>query len=197
MGRRPTFDSTDAARAAREVFWQHGYEVASLPDLEAATGLRRSSIYHAFGSKRGLFDAAVENYLEEVVRPRLRPLHEDEVSPTAVADYFTGLRGRLAGLADTGEGRGCLLLNAAAAPIGHDATVRAVVDEYTDLLHSSLHRGVRARWPELPAGTAALRTRTLTALLVSALLVVRVNVTKAVEAVDDALTLWETWGGRG
>ncbi|MDD0859753.1 TetR/AcrR family transcriptional regulator [Arthrobacter alpinus] len=45
-----------------------------LPDLERATGLSRSSIYHAFGSKRGLFDAAVASYLSEIIRPRLQPL---------------------------------------------------------------------------------------------------------------------------
>lgn len=33
-----------------------------------ATELNASSIYHAFGSKRGLFDAAIEDYLECVVR---------------------------------------------------------------------------------------------------------------------------------
>ncbi|GAB3998060.1 hypothetical protein GCM10029992_22820 [Glycomyces albus] len=52
MGRVQTFDTAEVVRAARTVFWQHGYEDASIPALEAATGLRRSSIYHAFGSKR-------------------------------------------------------------------------------------------------------------------------------------------------
>ena len=68
-------------RAARTVFWEHGFEAASLPALERATGLNRSSIYHGFGSKRGLFDAAVASYLDEVVRPRLRPLVQDDVAP--------------------------------------------------------------------------------------------------------------------
>ncbi len=92
MGRKRSFDADEAVRAARSVFWSNGYEGASLPDLEAATGLNRSSIYHTFGSKRGLFDAAVDSYLNEGIRPRLRVLLEDPVPPDAVRTYLTGLR---------------------------------------------------------------------------------------------------------
>ena len=48
MGRTATFDRADAVRAARGVFWNQGYEATSIPDLEQATGLKRSSLYHAF-----------------------------------------------------------------------------------------------------------------------------------------------------
>ena len=59
MGRTRTFDESDATRSALGVFWDQGFDGTAVPDLEEATGLSRSSIYHAFGSKRGLFDAAV------------------------------------------------------------------------------------------------------------------------------------------
>ena len=74
MARPRSFDTATAVRAARQVFWTRVSEATSLPDLEAATGLRRSSLYQAFGSKRGLFDAAVASYLDEVVRPLLAGL---------------------------------------------------------------------------------------------------------------------------
>ena len=73
MGRTQTFDTTEVVRSARRVFWEHCFENASIVELEQATGLNRSSIYYAFGSKRGLFDAAVESYLDEIIRPRLQP----------------------------------------------------------------------------------------------------------------------------
>ncbi|MGW9267321.1 TetR/AcrR family transcriptional regulator [Gordonia terrae] len=95
MGRIQEFDTTEVVRAARGIFWQRGYENASLPDLERATGIGRSSLYHAFGSKRGLFDAAVQSYLDEVVRPRLRPLTGSTITPDAVEDYLNGLRSSL------------------------------------------------------------------------------------------------------
>ncbi|HOZ57111.1 MAG TPA: helix-turn-helix domain-containing protein, partial [Nakamurella multipartita] len=69
MGRTKTFDPGEVVRAARAVFWTRGFESASLPELQEATGLSVSSIYHSFGSKRGLFDAAVASYLDEVARP--------------------------------------------------------------------------------------------------------------------------------
>ena len=96
MGRPQTFETVEVVRAARAVFWHDGYESASLPDLEQATGLSRSSIYHAFGSKRGLFDAVVASYLDEVIRPRLRPLTVVQVEPGALAAYLVGLRAALA-----------------------------------------------------------------------------------------------------
>src|SRR5699024_9850897 len=91
MSRTAAFDKQAAIKAARDVFWRDGYAETALPALEKATGLNRSSIYNTFGSKRGLFDAAVDNYLEEVVRPRLRRLLVDAVSPTALTAFITGL----------------------------------------------------------------------------------------------------------
>ena len=89
MGRQSAFVREDAVRSARDVFWSEGYEGASMASLQRATGLNPSSIYHAFGSKRGLFDAAIEDYLECVVRPGLAPLRAPEVAP---GDEVTVLR---------------------------------------------------------------------------------------------------------
>lgn len=193
MARPQTFATVDAVRAARAVFWRHGYEDASLPDLESATGLRRSSLYNTFGNKRGLFDAAVANYLEEVVHPRLAPLLAADVAPEALPGYFAGLRAGLLAADDDRGDQGCLLLNTAAAPIGHDEAVRGVVDGYTDLLETALGHGVASRWPGLSAAAAGLRTRTLLAFLVTALLLARVDVSKAVAALDDALSSIRAW----
>lgn len=100
MARPRSFDTEAVARAARQVFWARGFEATSLPDLEAATGLGRSSLYQAFGSKRGLFDAAVASYLDEVVHPLLadlEPQADSPVAPTALADYLGRLAAALAG----------------------------------------------------------------------------------------------------
>ena len=54
MARTQGFERDAVVRAARTVFWRRGFEDTAVPDLEEATGLSRSSIYNAFGSKRGL-----------------------------------------------------------------------------------------------------------------------------------------------
>lgn len=138
MGRQQVFDTVHAVEAARDLFWQLGYEAVSLTDLERATGLNRSSIYNAFGSKRGLFDVAVENYLETIIRPRIAPLLDPSNSPSAAADalirYFTALAETVAALPADSPRQGCLLVTAAPGIAGHDETVRQVVADY----HSEL-----------------------------------------------------------
>jgi AcrR family transcriptional regulator len=61
MGRNRSFDEGDVLAASAEVFLKTGYEGTSIDDLVTATGLHRGSIYKAFGSKRGLFLAALRN----------------------------------------------------------------------------------------------------------------------------------------
>jgi AcrR family transcriptional regulator len=189
MGRAPTFDAAAAVRAARDVFWAHGYEEASLPDLESATGLSRSSIYHAFGSKRGLFDAAVTSYLDDVTRPRLRPLTAEHVAPDALAAYLRSLRDALTAAGSPAAAHGCLLLNASGAPVAHDPAVRATVAAYRDELRAGIGRGVAARHPDLPAAEQDRLAEACTALVVAALLVVRVDPDAAARSLDAATGL--------
>ncbi|MEU6076716.1 helix-turn-helix domain-containing protein [Micromonospora sp. NPDC047074] len=55
MGRPQSFDTPDALRRAAAVFARRGYEGASISHLVEATGLKRGSLYGAFGSKAELF----------------------------------------------------------------------------------------------------------------------------------------------
>lgn len=52
--------------AARDAFVRTGYAGTSIDDLLRATGLQRASLYSAFGSKRGLFDAALRRPVFDV-----------------------------------------------------------------------------------------------------------------------------------
>lgn len=59
MGRTRSFDEATVVASAAEQFRSGGYEGTSLDDLLRVTGLHRGSLYQAFGSKRGLFLAAL------------------------------------------------------------------------------------------------------------------------------------------
>ncbi|MDB5491362.1 MAG: transcriptional regulator, TetR family protein [Micavibrio sp.] len=61
-GRPREFDYDKALDQAIRVFWQKGYEGASLPDLTDAMGINRPSLYSAFGNKEELFRKALERY---------------------------------------------------------------------------------------------------------------------------------------
>lgn len=189
MGRPQGFDTEQVVRAARTVFWRQGFESASVPELERATGLARSSLYHAFGSKRGLFDAAVDSYLTEVVRPRLAPLLVEDVAPTALHDYLTGLRAALAAPRSPASENGCLLVNTAGSPLALDAAVAERVSAYRAELRHAFARGAAARNPEASAAEIDRLADTCTALVVTAFAMTRVDNAAALGAIDTALAL--------
>ncbi|WP_414463858.1 TetR/AcrR family transcriptional regulator [Hyphomicrobium sp. DY-1] len=64
-GRPREFDVEKALDKALHVFWQHGYEGASLSDLTEAMGISRPSLYAAFGNKEELFRRALDRYAEK------------------------------------------------------------------------------------------------------------------------------------
>jgi AcrR family transcriptional regulator len=62
-GRPIGFDKDAALEAAMLLFWERGFEGASMAELTQAMGLSPSSIYAAFGDKQALFSLAVRRYL--------------------------------------------------------------------------------------------------------------------------------------
>ena len=61
-GRTRKFDADEALGRAMEVFWTRGYEGATLPELTAAMGINRPSLYAAFGNKEQLFRKVLDRY---------------------------------------------------------------------------------------------------------------------------------------
>ena len=62
-GRPRAFDRDRALDRAMEVFWEKGFEAASVSDLTRAMGINPPSLYAAFGDKERLFLEAVERYV--------------------------------------------------------------------------------------------------------------------------------------
>ncbi|ARP97329.1 TetR/AcrR family transcriptional regulator [Bordetella genomosp. 13] len=61
-GRPRSFDRRQALYRAMEVFWEKGYEGASMAALTDAMGIAAPSLYAAFGSKEALFREALGLY---------------------------------------------------------------------------------------------------------------------------------------
>ncbi|MGV8967988.1 MAG: TetR/AcrR family transcriptional regulator [Cellulomonas sp.] len=194
MGRTALFDRTTVVRVARDVFWSSGFDETSIADLEGATGVNRSSLYHCFGSKRGLFDAAVDDYLEAVIRPRLRVLRAPAPPGGALLQYLEALRATVAALPDDSARRGCLLVNCAAGLAGHDADARDVVAAYWSELRAALREALTAGLPR-PTDPAAVdeRARVLAALTTTAMLLARVGPTEPLAMLDTATALVREW----
>ena len=58
------------------LFWERGFEGASMADLTQAMGLSPSSIYAAFGDKQALFALAAKRYLENPAQYAAKALAE-------------------------------------------------------------------------------------------------------------------------
>lgn len=62
-GRPRGFDRTTALEAAMLVFWKYGFDGTSYPDLTAATGMSKPTLYATFGDKVNLFREAAVAYM--------------------------------------------------------------------------------------------------------------------------------------
>jgi AcrR family transcriptional regulator len=107
-GRPRGFDRDEALRQAMEVFWDKGYEGASLDDLQAAIGgINPPSFYAAFGSKEQLFLETIRLYTETVGATPMRALFEE---PTARRGVEAMLRESANVFRGRDTPRGCLLV---------------------------------------------------------------------------------------
>jgi TetR/AcrR family transcriptional regulator, copper-responsive repressor len=61
-GRQSTFDRDEALEIALNLFWRHGYEGVSIAALTQSIGIAAPSLYHAFGSKEGLYREVIRRY---------------------------------------------------------------------------------------------------------------------------------------
>ena len=110
VGRPREFSAEAVVSSAKLVFWRRGYEGSTLSDLEASTGLSRSSLYQAYGSKEGLFDEALAEYIATFISPRLAPMERPGSGLGDIQRFFRQL-GKLFRGDLTLAQRGCLWVN--------------------------------------------------------------------------------------
>ena len=110
-GRPRSFDEEQAIDAAMRVFWEKSFGGTTMADLTGATGLNRSSIHAAFGSKEGLFLRAVDRYQAGPMRYIPKALAETTL-PRAIEAL---IRGIVNFLSTPGNPKGCLFIHGALA----------------------------------------------------------------------------------
>jgi AcrR family transcriptional regulator len=152
-GRPRSFDRQQALCAALRVFREHGYEGTSMSDLqEALGGLSPPSIYAAFGSKEQLFKEATELYVSTIRAAAERAMADATTTKEAIA---ATLRSAVNASTESGEPRGCLLVQGAIACSESSEGVQ----QYLHDLRVESHRAMLKRLKtavangELPAGT--------------------------------------------
>lgn len=195
MSRPRTFALASVVEAAKQLFWSRGYEGTALGDVEAATGLGRSSIYHAFGSKEELFARALHDYVTTFMGPLLAPMEDAGARPTDVADFFANLAARFRG--DPTEARkGCLWVNALAEFSAREPTLEVHASVYRirlyDAFNNALNSGASRASGE--AYTAAeQRARMLVATTFGLWLAVRIDPSEAAILCDAVRAEVSSW----
>lgn len=103
-GRPREFDPDKALASALRVFWQHGYEGASMAELTEAMGITKPSLYACFGNKEALFKKALDLYERE----KLSYVKTALAAPSAKAVAERLLNGALETHCGSKDPQGCL-----------------------------------------------------------------------------------------
>ncbi|MEM5582216.1 TetR/AcrR family transcriptional regulator [Roseibium sp. AS2] len=111
MARPREFDPDRAMDKAMVLFWDVGYEEASLAGLLSAMEITKGSFYKAFRDKQSVYLAALDRYNDKVVSGTVAYLGDG--AQGSGRDRILGLFGRIAEAAlETGDRLGCFLCNA-------------------------------------------------------------------------------------
>lgn len=153
-----SFDEDEIVGKAMNVFWEKGFEPASMADLIAGTGITRGSLYNAFGGKEPLFLKALQKYDKDNRRALLAELEAIDDPERAITALFEALVAET--MADP-QRKGCFLINTASDLATHGEEVNSVVRNGLRELQAFFRRSVevgqaRHQFPETldPEATA-------------------------------------------
>lgn len=108
VARPRNYERQAVIAAAEEAFWTSGFLATGIDDLERATGLGRSSLYLAFGSKQALFQEAIALYEAGFLGTMLATVEGPGARLKEAAAFFSGLAVHFR---DPASRRGCLVVN--------------------------------------------------------------------------------------
>ncbi|MCG7982035.1 MAG: TetR/AcrR family transcriptional regulator [Candidatus Thiodiazotropha lotti] len=109
VGRKRSFDKSEALDKAMRLFWENGYSGTSVSDLTEQLGINKPSLYAAFGNKEQLFQSALERYMACYAAPLLEQLTTPDEQPLAqrVRRYMNNI---IELVSDTSSPKGCLFV---------------------------------------------------------------------------------------
>ncbi|WP_150522840.1 TetR/AcrR family transcriptional regulator [Roseibium sediminis] len=140
MGRRKTHSREELLLKAMQVFREKGYAGTSADLLVERIGVSRYSLYSDFGSKQGLFEAALQRYNDDVISLRFGPLEQPDASLQHILDllafYGEAADGPAAGL-------GCLLCNTAVEFGADDPSGDKFVERYFERLSGAFANALK------------------------------------------------------
>lgn len=126
MEMTPAHQSTETTRTLKELFWRQGYDRASIEDVVKATGMNRYALYNAFGGKRELFLAALDEYHQERKNVFVTTLNQPDAPPMDAIRRVVEFA-----ISEMAEREtGCLMCNVANEMSGKDPVIAERVGAY-------------------------------------------------------------------
>lgn len=140
MSRGPNkkFDPKVALQKAMEVFWERGYEAASLAELLKNMGISRKSMYDTFGNKQSLFLKALEHYAQT----ELRSIREQLLAPGSTMNNIEQLLYSWQRVHGQLNSKGCLLGTSTADFNTNDVEIAPVLRSYFSRLENIYYEAI-------------------------------------------------------
>lgn len=160
MARPREYDAARALDDIQRVFWARGYHGTSLQDLEAATGLRKQTLYREFGNKDAMYARALALYLDRDVGALIQGITgEVEMRPR-----LTALFNAVLAPVRAGDRSGCFLCNASVDHAGADPAIAEMVQNGLEatrrLMADTLALDARYRDDDAARRAASIRLTT-------------------------------------
>ncbi len=117
------------------VFWEKGYDAASISDLTAAMGINRFSLYDTFGDKRELYLKTLDAYTQNVVGAMV-----ERVNAIQTVEELEGLFFAIIEYQHSDECSPCCMMHRAAislAAVDEEALKR--VEQARERFHAAFH----------------------------------------------------------
>ncbi|MEX3017621.1 TetR/AcrR family transcriptional regulator [Gymnodinialimonas hymeniacidonis] len=133
MARPRSFDEDTVVDAAMVAFWRTGFDDTPINALEQATGVKRISLYNAFGDKEGLFLAALDRYHLGAVEVYEGTVAKGELD--AIQNLFKAMSAPAD--SDAPAHSGCLMVNTVLDVRRASEEVKERIESYRNLLKRS------------------------------------------------------------
>lgn len=133
MGRTKAYERDELIAAALELFHAHGFTGTSTQMLVDHLEVNRNTMYAEFGSKQGLFDAALRRYEQLVATDVFGALEGEGAGLDTITEVFE----RFVADAPGAAGLGCLLCNTAVELGGADPSRERFVPRYLERVHAA------------------------------------------------------------
>ena len=142
-GRPRCFNLDEALDRSLLVFWQKGFQNTSLDEIAEAVGVKKPSLYAAFGDKEMLFRKVLQRYSGKHCEPVQALDRYDDIREAVNAFMELGI----AAGCGKGHPRGCLLASAFAdstlLPPNLAKDIKALVNEADQAVAKRLRKAVR------------------------------------------------------